>query len=518
VTGITNLPPGLDWYLPQTVFPLPDSTDGCLSICGVPLQAGTYMVHVVLSAQVFVFTQTASFRFPIVIEPAQSFSEGFSMTNATGCGAVQVTFENLVPSGAQTGFSYFWDFGNGNVSILENPAPQRYDSTGQYTVNYRAVVDTFGFTLHRIRLEEVGCSDLFNGPDLKVRIKGPDSTEVFLSPVVNNAVLPLELNIGIPLGSGNYLLEVVDEDAGLFGTVEAACGSLTFNRTLSGELTAGSLRVGLDILHRIDTIRSVDTVRVFPIPDAPQIMGFPDGGLCEGELLELSTGYSENLQWYKDSLPLIPGDNPVLEVGENGMYSVSYTTAEGCRVFSDEVQVFFNPLPEIPVFFNNRNLLLVFDTSALPIGAHFQWVRDGEIISGENGLSYCIPISGLYSLVVTDTSSGCFNTYTQPVVFDVSAPPCATDIMELLESPGDIRIYPNPAQEEISVEWTFTENQSSDIFIYDALGRLFFQVKGAPAEFTSGGYKIPILEFPAGYYLIQIRSGMKTVSSRFLKQ
>ena len=60
VTGLTNLPPGLDWYLPQAVFPLPDSTDGCLRICGIPLQAGTYMVHVVLTAQVFVFTQTAS--------------------------------------------------------------------------------------------------------------------------------------------------------------------------------------------------------------------------------------------------------------------------------------------------------------------------------------------------------------------------------------------------------------------------------------------------------------------------
>lgn len=502
VTGLTNLPPGLDWYLPQAVFPLPDSTDGCLRICGIPLQAGTYMVHVVLTAQVFVFTQTASFRFPIVIEPAQQFTNGFAMTNAYACGTARVEFDNLIPSSGHPGFSYLWDFGNGNTSILENPPPQQYDSPGQYLVHYQAVVDTFGYKLHRVRIESVGCSDLFNGPDLKIRITGPDTIQVFQSAVITNAELPLEVPVDIMLGPGNFLLEVVDEDAGLFGDTETPCGSLTFNRTLSGELIAGSLRVGLDIIHRVDTLRSFDTVVVFPQPVAPRIMGYPDGGLCAGELLLLSTDYAENLQWYRDSVPLIPGDDSVIEVQVGGLYTVSYTSVEGCRVFANAIEVEFSPLPEIPVFVHEQNLLSIFDPSSLPVGAQLQWFLDGVLLDDAQDTFFCISASGFYSLRVTDTLTGCASTYGLPIIYNPMAPPCATDVGSYTLLVPGFRAWPNPAAQVLWIQWQGEPTIPGLIRLYDLQGRLVWELD-AKGILPGHPVEIPLSGLSSGLYVIQ---------------
>jgi hypothetical protein len=502
VSGLTNLPPGLDWYLPQAVFPLPNSTDGCLRICGTPLQSGTYLVHVVLTAQVFVFTQTASFRFPIVIEPAQQFTDGFAMTNASACGSALVEFENLIPSFGHPGFSYQWDFGNGNSSLLENPPPQQYSTPGQYPVQYRAVVDTFGFRLHRLRLLGVGCSDLFNGPDLKIRITGPDNEPVFQSPLFNNATLPLEVPVDIPLQPGNYLLEVVDEDAGLFGVMETPCGSLTFNRTLTGELVAGSLRIALDILNRVDTLRSSDTVLIFPQPALPQIMGYPDGGLCSGEQLLLSVNYLDNLQWYRDSVPLLPGDEPVIEVDESGLYMVSHTSDAGCRVFGDAVQVEFFPLPEVPVFVQVQNRLRVFDPESLPPGGRLQWFRDGIPVDGAQDIVYCVAASGHYSLMTTDPLTGCSNTYGLPITFNPASGPCITGMETSSPVASGLRVWPNPTNGLLWIEWQGEPASLGPIRLFNLQGQMIW-MREVQAFLPGHSIQISLAGLPSGMYVLQ---------------
>ena len=505
VTGLTNLPAGLSFHLPQAVFNLPDSTDGCVNICGMPLQPGTYLVNVTLTAQVFVLSQQSTFTFPIVIEPAQSITDGFTMNNASGCGAVTVNFENNVLSGGAPGFSYFWDFGNGNFSPEENPVPQTYSMPGQYRIQYRAIVDTVGHILTKVRILQVGCSDLFNAPDLKVFLYAPDSSEVFVSAEFQNASLPLEVLINAPIGEGNYRLRVLDLDDGIIGGADDECGAITFNRTLSGELDGGTLRAFLELVNPVDTIVSVDTVEVFPLPDMPQIIGVPDGPLCDGELLNLSVSYPNGVQWYRDSLPVLPGDEVVLEVNSSGDYYVSYTSEDGCRVYSNTADIEFVPVPTVPAFTVGQNRLTLFDPNALPAFAVLQWYLNGEPLAGETGQLLCIAVSGLYELEVTDAVTGCSNTYSLPVNYNPNLPNCVSSANETWLENAGVQLFPNPGWDFIDLRMQLETPTLLHWQLTDLNGRA---VAIGSWEASEGAWqrRIEAGHLPSGVYFLKLQS------------
>ena len=171
IVSVGNLPPGLRWEANQRVFNTSEETDGCVKFCGTPLLPGLYMVEVVVEAQVVILTERTSFSFPLLIQPSVSSSEGFRMINNVGCGELEVTFINMLPSNGMEGFSYRWDFGNGLISEEENPGPLTFDQAGTYVVDYQAVIDTADFLLTKVVIEDTNCSDILGGrPDLKIDV------------------------------------------------------------------------------------------------------------------------------------------------------------------------------------------------------------------------------------------------------------------------------------------------------------------------------------------------------------
>lgn len=517
ITGVTNLPPGLNWQLPQAVFNLPDSTDGCVKICGTPLQPGLYMVNVVITAQVLVLSQTATFSFPILIEPAQSITEGFTMNNASGCGEVTVSFTNNVPSGGNPGFSYFWDFGNGNFSPEENPVSQTYNAPGEYLVNYQAIVDTTGHILTKVRVNQVSCSDLFNGPDLKIFIYDPDSVEVFVSDVIQNASPPVEYVVNLPLGTGNYRLRVIDIDSGILGGADDECGVISFNRTLSGELSGGPLQAFIEIIHPTDTIRSSDTVRVFPLPPAPLITGLPNGSVCEGDVLTVTTNYTEALQWYRDSLPVIPGNEAVLDIEASGVFQVVYTSPDGCQVSSVPVTVEFVPPPVVPVFVSAQNRLTLFDADALPEAARIRWYLNGEVIPGATGTELCITESGSYALEVTDLITGCSSIFSLPITFNPNIPNCQLSAVTGVFLESGINVYPNPTADDIELYLNMESSTGVSWQIIDVNGRVLL---AGDWGLISGEIRrrIGTAHLPAGLYGLRLRAGTAYAFAKIVKK
>ncbi|MFT5764257.1 MAG: hypothetical protein ACI8X3_001687, partial [Saprospiraceae bacterium] len=206
ILNITNLPPGLSWETNATSYDPQDETDGCFKFCGTPLVPGLYIVEVTVEATVVIFSQEVTFPMEILILPSFSTNDGFSMTNSVGCGEITVSFENNVPSTGNTGFDYLWDFGNGNSSLDENPSEQTYSQPGTYIVNYQATIDTFGFVLTRVGVNDVSCFDIptfpdfSDKPDLHVEITDPDGNLIFSSPSVPNTDPPIEVFPNITIG------------------------------------------------------------------------------------------------------------------------------------------------------------------------------------------------------------------------------------------------------------------------------------------------------------------------------
>lgn len=514
ILSVSNLPPGIVWEVEDDEYDIPEEKDGCVSFCGTPLQPGTYMVEVVIDAEVVIISQTASFTFPFTVLPGSSTTEGFSMVNNSGCGEVLVGFENNVISDGMDGFTYSWDFGNGFTSEEENPEEQLYEVPGVYEVNYEAIVDTFGFFMTNILVEDVSCDDLFSRPDLRVEIINPNDSVIFNSGVVNNAETPLDFPINIFIGEGTHIIKVTDDDNGL-GGADDLCGEIPFLQTANGPLVDGDLNVNISIFHPVDTIRSVDTVSVFPQPDVPFVAGIPNDAVCEGTPITLSIPDEANIQWYQDSLPVIGAEDVTLDVEASGLYWVLITNEFGCSAQSETFEIAINASPSNPVYTNENNLLTLFPSETLPENYTLKWFLDGNLILGETAETYCIEESGEYTLEITDLLTGCTNTFTQNINFDPDFEGCLTDTEEL-NSLLSWNVYPNPITDNLWVKINTPLLSAIYFTISNAEGKVLYQQNYR--QLSQGTViEMPVQDFPAGVYWITFQTAEVKDTKKLIK-
>lgn len=515
INSVAGLPPGLSWEASQLIFMTQLETDGCVRFCGTPLLPGLYQVQVVITAQVFVFTQTTSFSFPLLIEPSASITDGFTIINDAACGSLTASFINNVPSGGASGFSYLWDFGNGNSSVAENPPAQTYTQPGEYAISYQAIVDTAGFYLTQVTVEELSCVDILNGaPDVKIDVYDPSGAVIYTSAILTNAVPPLVFDLYLPIGPGNYSLEVIDDDGGLDGA-DDLCGIITFNRFTNDTIQSGSLRSVIRIAHPVDTIQSRSSVEVFEIPDAPHILTM--GPLCVGgtAFLEVSN-YSQDLQWYRDSLPLATTSSAILPITTTGSYWATYTSEQGCTAVSNLINVTFVQPPPAFTIQQSGNLLRLPASYNLSLFYSLSWALDGEPIAGANGPLLCALSSGVYTLFVTNITTGCIAMASIEVTYDPGLS-CTTGVAEQADELSQWTLFPNPGYDWAQLQGTLTDGSEVQYQLFDVTGRLWhsgswLQSSGPVSQRFLWG------ELPAGVYSLHLSSNSQHTTLKWIKQ
>lgn len=519
ILSLGNLPPGLSWESNQMIYDPSNETDGCFNFSGTPLQAGTYLIEVTVEATIIVFTQEATFFMELVVDPSSSITEGFTMLNNTGCGEVTVSFQNNIPSNGVDGFSYQWDFGNGNTSIDENPQDQTYSQPGFYIVNYEAEIDTVGYVLTRAVITGVTCNDIPTAPDwsqhpdMHIEIRDPLGNLIYNSETVWNTAPPVEYFPNIELMDGNYELKAIDEDSGINGA-DDVCGIVTFNKLSNGPLITGDFNMHLDIIHPVETVESSDTVWVFEVPDAPIISDISATSFCEGEMTVLTSSYSEGNQWLLDGVELIDATDVDLEVSASGIYSVIYTNAMGCSAVSEEVSIEFYELPVEPEYFNQNNLLSLLESISYPANFTYQWYQDNGLLVGETEKFYCAMEDGEYTLEVTDPLTGCINLFTETIVFDPEAE-CFVSTDDLAAD-WNLQIYPNPIWEVLNVSFEWDEARSFEVSIYDLMGRRHYY-EAVDQALNENLLRLDLDNLTSGMYLLEIRSGKQIVNRKFIK-
>ncbi len=508
IVSLSNLPPGLSWEASQTTYEPADETDGCIRLCGTPLVADTFEIDVNITAVVFGLSQNAAFSLPIVIHPAASTSEGFSMVNNIGCGSTTVSFSNNIPSQGNPGITYDWDFGNGNTTTDENPVDQTYTTPGTYYVSYEATIDTTGYILTEITVVETDCNDIWTpnnpttAPDMHIRVTKPNGDLLFDSPVFNNTNPPISYSGSWPLEDGDYLMEVIDNDSGINGA-DDDCATFLFNKLSGPEISIGDFTVELTILHPVTTVSSMDTVYVFEQPAAPTITASSDVISCEVSEILLTSSYTAGNQWFQDSIPISGADDQIYVATQGGFYTVQYTSPDGCIAFSEGVEITVLPLLEIPVFNNVNNLLSVVDPDALPNPYELQWYLDGTVLPGENGLSLCIDLSGEYALILTDPATGCTSSFAQTEVYD-AALNCFTATNNPLEE-YKIRVSPNPTSGLFYLSLSAPQSGEMTMRILNTQGQLLLsqnEILPQGAHQTA----LDLSPFPKGVYLLQLES------------
>lgn len=467
ISAITDLPPGLQWEANQTVFQPAVQHDGCVKMCGVPLLSDSFFITVHITAVVFGISQGATYVIPMYVAPALNNTVGFSIANSTGCGEVIADWTNNVPSNGLPGFTYAWNFGNGNQSVLENPPAQVYNAPGVYYITYQAIIDTAGYFLSGIQIAGAGCNDdippiLTGAPDVYIRLFDPSGALILTSSTIENASFPTGFTINQYLDTGQYLVEVWDDDTFLGGG-DDHCGSFIFDQNTAGLVQSNSLFLEFTILHPVQEVNSTDSVVVWEPPGNPLLDMPAEWSFCEGDSAWLSTNYTEGVTWFRDGIQIAASQG--IWAKQTGLYAAQYTNANGCTSgLSNSVQIEVLPLPDVPAYVNMQNELTLFEPGNLPQAFQLQWYLDGVAMADETGPALCAVADGLYTLEVTDLATGCHHTFSTYVVVN-PAYDCTVGVKPMIEN--DFRIFPNPAKNGCWLEG----DPAYPVFLYNAQGQ-----------------------------------------------
>ncbi|PHR49865.1 MAG: hypothetical protein COA32_01650 [Fluviicola sp.] len=350
-----NAPSGLDWecnndangcnYDPQ-VEPY-----GCARVWGTPTIPGQYTVAIDVIADLTIQSgNLVTFNVYIEVLPPIQSNAGFAMSPGFGCGETEVEFTNNNPSAGYTpipnqtqGFIYSWDFDNGNQSNQENPANQIYTTTGDYYIDYSCVVDTFGFFLEGITLNNVNCTDAigYGEPDLYVNVYDGDNTLIFTNiSSSNDADLPQTISMSVQLNNPPYTVQVWDnDDDNLWGTDPENCVDNSEGSTQSVTLqlpsinsygtttlvgSNGSLNFSYDINKPIIQIETTDTLSIYGVPATPIINDVLSIPLLSTD--DLGFDY----QWNLDGTPIAGEITNEITPTIVGTYTVTATDTNGC--------------------------------------------------------------------------------------------------------------------------------------------------------------------------------------------
>lgn len=510
IVDVLNVPPGLSWEANQTFFEIlaNGETDGCVRFCGTPLLVDSFSIEVVLEATLFISTETSVFV-PLVVEPATSSNDGFSLVNNEGCGSVTTEFINNVPSNGAEGYTYSWDFGNDFTSNAENPGAVTYDEPGVYPVSYEATVDTAGYFLTDVLVSASPCTDLFSNPDLKVNIFDPNGDLVITTPIIDNTDPPVSWSLFIPIGEGEYTLQIVDDDGGLDGA-DDDCGSFTFTQEEDGTFIVDELVVTTVIFHPVTTVTGMDTVFVYEQPEDPAFEPIDVGVICPEEFVTLEVmNYEDNLTWFLDSSNLnLPTTQTTYVTNESGEYLVRYTSPDGCisEAIAPSWDVY--PSPDTLSLFNLLNLVEA-DSSGLPENPEFYWELNGDSIDQEY-FRFCATATGVYTLVLTDPITRCEARSSIFVQYDPDKPCDIVSVRENIAA-AEWRVYPSPGSGPFTISGELTKSTNLSMRLVDVTGRELIR-RDAQAIAGQWNYTFEELLLPAGLYYLILTDARETVT------
>lgn len=228
-----------------------------------------------------------------------------------------------------------------------------------------------------------------------------------------------------------------------------------------------------------------DTVFVdfknIPNPN-PVIVPGPVVNLCPGTSATLDAGAFASYDWSDGST------TQNITVSNGGSFAVTVTNADGCVGESAPVTVNNVPNPTPAITQSGSQL-----TATGGPFATYQWLLNGNQISGATQDTYTATTTGTYSVTVTD-SNGCKGTSTTLVV-TVGAEAAANSLL-------GIDLYPNPTNGIVHVRTLTPINWNVDIRVTDMYGKV---VKAFQYGSIQNKVELDLMDVANGMYLMNIR-------------
>ena len=515
ITSI-SLPLGLTWECNNSSSachydPL-ISQYGCVNVSGTPLVAGNYDVDVTLvathSLSALVGTESISFSLPMTIinDTSTSTNAGFAMTNPSGCSPITVSFTNNNPGM----LSYYWDFGNGNTSNLQDPVDQIYTQPGEYIVEYSATQTNPAYFLESIEVVSGLCSDNFATGDVDLFYTVSTPVGVLEEVSSGNYItqpFPLIINSFNPLQLTGQSVDIaVYDNDDIFWTITEDCGSFSFVPTLqAGVFSAngGGLSINYTVMEvPANTVTTTDTIYVYGYPNTPVL----DYDTLNN--LIYTSSDSSAMQWYYYNSPIPGATDTFVEPTASGLYSLVVVNENGCVATSLEVLIVICDTYYQPMLDNNGSTAWMLDSA---LYSNLQWYSvSSGIINGANHSFFPATVSGEYYIIATDTF-GC--TYSSASVYlspFVSLEGFMSDI---------VKVGPNPIADGLPLNIYIEAPALSPVsfVLFDFFGR---EIVRKVFDYRSHPYKFEVNEISRlsnGIYFLDISFDDNNIRKKIVK-
>jgi len=262
---------------------------------------------------------------------------------------------------------------------------------------------------------------------------------------------------------------------------------------------AGDYKVIVKDTDNCSDSSAITTVAELPKPSVA--LSQADTAFCDGQTLILTAATADtNLSylWF-DASNTIPGaSDSSYTVTTSGSYGVivSRTDANQCTDTSGTVEVTVHDLPEPSV---------AWDGTKVSTDAHFDayhWYLDNTVLAGAGSYEWTPVTSGIYSVMVTDSNGCSAMSDTLIVTLKSSA------VDDLQQWKDQVRIYPNPARDAVSV--------ISAVPVTVTLSTM----EGKAIRSRRGAGALMLHDLPAGIYLLQVtdQNGVMIKNEKLIRQ
>ncbi|MFC2129818.1 LamG-like jellyroll fold domain-containing protein [Bacteroidota bacterium] len=187
---------------------------------------------------------------------------------------------------------------------------------------------------------------------------------------------------------------------------------------------------------------------------------------------------------------------------DTGSHKITYTfiSEYGCEN-SESQFIRVLPAPEKPVISQTGRRLISSSVEGN------QWFIGGNEIPGANNQYYAPDTSGYYTLQITATN-GCKSDLSEPYYFDI------TPVEENNVKKQTLRIYPNPATNQLFIEYYVDTPGNVSLVLYDILGNKVTLIENRYKLEGMFTLQINIDDFSSGLYYLVYQLNDKTTISK----
>jgi hypothetical protein len=240
------------------------------------------------------------------------------------------------------------------------------------------------------------------------------------------------------------------------------------------------------------------TLVINPLPTVSVVGGL---NMCAGDTVTISGSGATTYQWS----PTLGLEDPMAGTtnaypGTTTAYTLNGTDASGCTG-QDTLTITVVALP-------SAIIQEVNDTLITSQGLVYQWYLNGTLLSGETVYFLATPISGNYTVLITD-SNNCQSLSAPYSYSHISISP--------VQGRNTVSIYPNPNSGYFKIKVP-TEHKYGiqEIIITDVLGRQVYRKRLAENNSSIYQHSLNIGFLPTGTYIAVINTGADTVFKKIL--